>query len=363
MEAVHVATLRGICARYIEGHVGPVLQELLRSQQLVETQLESLTQTAVRKSDHSATEARLADLVATCATDLAELATKVEHLESTGADGGASASLEELRQALEKEFALKADLSELPSMEQFRDLSEELDRKANINQVPASAQLQRIAEKVERKANTSKVPTLTQFQELSALVESKANIQSVPTVSQFEDFCGTVERKISACSLVNPGQIQKLSAALERKADLDQVPTCLRVEELGNLLKKRAVAAEVPTLIQFKDLAIRVERSEKDLMKQANAAASDPCVSCVGNGALPPASPGNAMGTNGMHSQANVVWLVPAAMGHEGQWGDNGYAQHGGCNGMWAPQGGDCQQQWRPQNGINGGTQHQHQQQ
>lgn len=355
-----MATLRGICARYIEGHVGPVLQELLRSQQQVEMQLESLAQTAMRKAEHREVEERLNSLMAKCSADLADLAAKVEHVDHPpGGTFGSCSSLEELRQALGKDLALKANLSEVPTLEQFSELAADVDRKANINQVPAVAQLQRIAEKVERKANTSRVPSLTQFQELSALVESKANMSSVPSVSQFDEFCGTIDRKIGASNLVSPAQIQKLSTALERKADADQVPTIARVEELGASVEARAVANTVPTLSQFKALATRVDRNEQDV-KARVAAAPPSCNTCAGGGgvAVPASSNGSngSMGANGgmpCGNAANVVWLVPAPM--DGQW-DSGYGQPMGCSGMWAPspQGADCQQ-WRPQpNGLNG---------
>jgi len=364
MEAVHVATLRGICARYIEGHLGPVLQELLRSQQQIETQLEALSQAAVRKTEHREAEERLADLLTKCNTDLAEITAKVERLESGGGhtdNAIAAGSFEELSEALRQELTQKADLNDVPTMEQFRDLAADVERKANFNQVVSSSQLQRISDKVDRKANTNRVPTMTQFQELSTVVEGKANIVSVPTVSQFDEFCGTVERKITACSLVNPAQIQKIAAALERKADLDQVPTRARVDELCISIEK-VVASEVPTLAQFKALAIRVDRTEQEVKQEMKHRAS--IASCAGAVASTPAQSNSAtavgsnggMPTNGgMHcgGAANVVWLVPAAM-EPSQW-ESGYGQQQqlGCSGMWTPQSADCHQQWRPSNGIN----------
>jgi len=359
MEALQVATLRGICARYIEGSVTPLLTKLQDAQRHFDEQLRLLSEAVDRSAESQ---------ISCKPLSLDELRARIDRLERTAAQEGGplasrgSALLEELWPELERrvpsheqfdelvaQVARKADAKQVPCLSDFRDLEAIVGGKADSCSVATHSQMQRIAEKLDRKAQANKVPTLTQLHELTAVVERKANMASVPSISQFDELTALVERKTNPKNLPNPAHVQKLAAALERKADAEDVPTLAQIHELSLALQGKAAMGEVPTLAQFQELASRVpslaqfdelatkvNRCSRELSQRGPSSFTGPRLPTA-----PPSAPTACAG--GMPcagATGGVVWLVPAAMDSGMPWDMSAAMQQPQtmpCPGVWAP--------------------------
>merc|ERR1719261_832835 len=149
-----------------------------------------------------------------------------------------AATLEKLeeRQAITE----KTVRSHAAKLAELKKIDTELECKANVRDVPTLDQFKRLSATVERKANASKVPTLTQFGEIEKLVESKASASGVPTLAEFHELRASVEKKADIRSVPCDVDLKRVLAELDVKANSEDL------QELHEEIKKKANSGEVP---------------------------------------------------------------------------------------------------------------------
>jgi len=283
MGGFDVVVLQGICANYFDKHVAPLLTEVRQAQEQLRTQMKELTGAVEQAGtcDMSATlDALTVDMaqkasMAKLDEVVAQMGLKTNGSEESTEDKSNSGAdqfemwLSEAEQKCREQIAAalspleerqanteKTVRSHAAKIAEYKAIGSELECKANVRDVPTIDQFKRLTATVERKANASKVATAAQFGELQSLVETKVNATCVPTLAEFQELRAAVEKKANAssvsCAVTMSANLEKVLAevqlkanaeevekALKEKANCDQVPLSSTVENLASVMERK----------------------------------------------------------------------------------------------------------------------------
>jgi len=267
MGGFDVIVLQGICANYFDKHVAPLLSEVKQSQEDLRAQVKALSVAIEQKPtgdviakcvEQNASITRLDEVIAQL--DLKTTASEEVSTEAPSTDqfelwlGEAEQKIAAALAPIEERQAItdKTVRQHAAKIAEYKSVDGELQCKANVRDVPSLEQFKRLKDTVERKANKVTVPTVVQFDELREVVESKVNASGVPTLAEFTELRHLVEKKANASSVPAAVDLQKVLAevqlkanaedvekALGEKANADQVSLTSTVDNLASVMERK----------------------------------------------------------------------------------------------------------------------------
>eukprot|EP00930_Biecheleria_cincta_P055370 TRINITY_DN41697_c0_g1_i1.p1 TRINITY_DN41697_c0_g1~~TRINITY_DN41697_c0_g1_i1.p1 ORF type:complete len:913 (-),score=246.10 TRINITY_DN41697_c0_g1_i1:163-2901(-) len=234
------------------------LQEKVRELQL---QLQTLSAALDSKADSS--QAVQPSDLESCKADFRKIA-----------DAAAVPIFEELQSISKTIQLMKSDALKAPSWATVQELTDTLRLKANASEVASLELLESVRGAVSLKADASSVPTYAQLNTIIADVQSKANANEVSASAQYFTFWEAAQQKgdaaslprgarIGAVTLPSDKRIEALEAAVREKVDA----TAMERRFLSVSATVKAEASQAASLVSS-DMESRLRA---ELHKKADA--------------------------------------------------------------------------------------------
>eukprot|EP00927_Polykrikos_kofoidii_P080002 TRINITY_DN76857_c0_g1_i1.p1 TRINITY_DN76857_c0_g1~~TRINITY_DN76857_c0_g1_i1.p1 ORF type:complete len:352 (-),score=66.64 TRINITY_DN76857_c0_g1_i1:246-1301(-) len=253
MDAIHVVTLRSICATYFETRVIPLIAEIKDTQGQLREELNGLAlRPKVNENAHHET-------VFPTLVQFEELSRRVD-LKSNAEDVSmlVHRSLNEILERFEVDA--KATVVDAPTTLPFTQLEKEvtelstrLEHKANVCDVSSVAQLDHLKEVLEREA-------IDQHELFEALWKK---VDAVVTFAEAMGRSFSEHIRNSTC------KVEELEAELKKKANIRDVPTGAQISEVLELLKQQVDIGksrlQLKTAVDSRNIRLCTRRLQPDV--------------------------------------------------------------------------------------------------